>query len=128
MIYALYTEDGRLLGVTNEEVIPLPGISYKELETAPDLNKEKWDAENLCFVRNNTLFTKLEFKNLFTPEERIVTRDSPDPLVQDILDMFNIAEYIDTSDPRTIQGLQYLVYKGLLTAERAQEILNARNS
>ncbi len=121
--YALYLEDGTLVGVTNSEPVALLGISIKEMTEAPNLSNSTWNQETLEFTRSSTIYTKLEFKNKFTIQERLAARSSTDPIVQDILEMTNIAEYVDITDSTTIQGIYYLVAVGILTNERATEIL-----
>lgn len=69
----------------------------------------------------------LAFKELFTQEERLTMRRKAkeDELVEDWLDLLNASQNVQKSDPRTMEGLQYMVHLGLLTPARLQEILDA---
>jgi hypothetical protein len=67
----------------------------------------------------------IEYKMLFTPQERIATKNSPDPIIQDLHELLN--------DPRvmvvdlslaSIQGaLDYMTSLGILAEGRKAEIL-----
>jgi hypothetical protein len=74
----------------------------------------------------NKKFTKLEFRNLFTFEELIVIEEaaSTDAGVRILKENQALAEFIDLTDRNTINGINYLVSKNLLTEERANQILN----
>lgn len=67
----------------------------------------------------------LEFRDLFTINEQLAIRESQltDMEVGLVYDMMLSAQNIDISDPRTIQGMDLLVAKGLLTNQRRNEIL-----
>lgn len=120
--YALHLEDGRLVGVTNEEPVALGGVSIKEIQS-PQLESSVWDTELLDFVRTSSVYSKLEFMNRFTAEERVAARLSTDPVVQDILNLLTLAEYVNVSDQNTVSGVNYMVTAGIITSERASEIL-----
>lgn len=74
--------------------------------------------------------TPVEFKTLFTVQERVALRElrKTDPIVQEFMDIVD--------DPRcttillnsqgTVDGLGYLVSKGILEEERVPEILSAK--
>lgn len=70
-------------------------------------------------------YTSYEFLLRFTPEERAAFRDAAntDPNVADFQQLATAAQQIITNDPVTIMGMQYLVSVGLLTQQRADEIL-----
>lgn len=90
----------------------------------PDLRYYDWNASTMEFTKNSIrALSKLEFLTKFTMQERINARISDDPIVKDMLSLIDIAEFINLDDPNTIQSLQYLTYKGILTPERANEIL-----
>lgn len=76
-------------------------------------------------VPKKTSFTNLEWQDLFTLEERIAIRQAAmtDMEVGLVYDMMLSAQSIDISDQRTIQGMDLLVAKGLLTNQRRNEIL-----
>lgn len=72
-----------------------------------------------------TVFTSLEFRDLFTINEQLSIREAQlvDMEVGLVYDMMLSAQNIDISDPRTIQGMDLLVAKGLITNQRRNEIL-----
>ncbi|MFO1151007.1 MAG: hypothetical protein U1E62_21745 [Alsobacter sp.] len=73
------------------------------------------------------VFVWLDFINLFTVEEQlaIIGATMADPAVKLWYDKALGASYIDLTDQRTIDGISALVPAGLLTEERAAEILAA---
>lgn len=84
----------------------------------------------------STKLTKLEFRNLFTLREKaaidLASLDNPQASMEQRLIAASLramladqamAEFIDLSDETTIAGVQYLAQVGLLTEERAQEVL-----
>lgn len=68
--------------------------------------------------------TKLAYSLRFSLEERIAIRSSEDPIVADIQHLLSLAEYVDVTDPVTVQGVEYLESVGLLAPGRAAEILD----
>lgn len=68
--------------------------------------------------------TKLAYSLRFTLEERIAIRSSEDPIVQDSQHLLALAEYVDVTDPVTVQGVEYLESVGLIAPGRAAEILD----
>ena len=85
----------------------------------------------------STKLTKLEFRNLFTLQEKaaidLASLDNPQASMEQRLIAASLramladqamAEFIDLSDESTITGIQYLAQVGLLTEERAQEVLS----
>ena len=75
-------------------------------------------------------WTGLEFKRLFTPEERVGMRVAAksDPIIEDFLDLLDTTAVsgsrIVSNDPDLKNGLGYMVLTGLLTQDRMTEILN----
>jgi hypothetical protein len=74
------------------------------------------------------VLTKFEFNSKFTMEElvNIENAATTDVLVKVLMNKFNIAEEIELRDPAVIYGVNTLVEKELLTAERAKEILSPK--
>ena len=72
-----------------------------------------------------TRLTRLEFRNQFTMAEKqaLYTAAQSSVDIQIFLDDVNAAEYVETTDQLTIDGLGALVSEGLLTQARADEIL-----
>jgi len=74
---------------------------------------------------HRTRLTRLEFRNLFTQAEKqaLYTAAQSSVDVQIYLDDVNAAQYIETTDASTVNGLGALVAAGILTQARADEIL-----
>lgn len=72
------------------------------------------------------IITKVAFVSRFTSPEYvgIVAAANSDPTVQAWYDLLFIANSIDLEDQRTIDGVNFMVTKNLLTSDRASEILN----
>jgi hypothetical protein len=69
--------------------------------------------------------TKLEFMNRFTMDELagIYTAAKTEVMIEVFLDKLKLATEINLSDANTIAGVNSLTTAGLLTADRAKEIL-----
>jgi hypothetical protein len=69
----------------------------------------------------------IEFRERLTEAERLslVEAARGDAVLMDILLAFAAAQTVDPADPRTREAMTYIVGRGLLTPERAQEILAA---
>ena len=67
--------------------------------------------------------TQLAFLRRFTAEERIASRASVDPVVQDFLHLLGLAQEIRLDDADTVAGVNYLESLGLLAEGRAAEVL-----
>lgn len=91
----------------------------------------EWQSKNppieeyVLTIPPKTVFTSLEFRDLFTINEQLAIRESQltDMEVGLVYDMMLSAQSIDISDPRTVQGMDLSVSKGLITNERRGEIL-----
>jgi hypothetical protein len=70
-------------------------------------------------------WTPLEFMELFTLEERIAIREfsKADALAEDWLDLLKASQEVRLDDPRPLNGLNYMVLKGVLSQARAEEVL-----
>lgn len=126
MIYYAITRNGVLIGITKENAYAfnLPDVSIHEFDgIIPDLNTSQWDEATESLVSDTSMITKLTFLNRFTMSERMAIRSSTDPIVLDIMNLLEIAEYVDVNDQNTMQGVGYLAMTGLLTNERVAEIL-----
>jgi hypothetical protein len=73
------------------------------------------------------IVTKLAFRYRLTDAEYvgILTAAKTDVSVAAWIETFNIVSQVNLDDPRTKAGLDMMVSKGLLTAERETEILTA---
>ena len=69
--------------------------------------------------------TKLEFLQRFTVAQRIAIRAAraSDPVIDDALQILDLAENVQTERPDTQAWVQYLVEKGLISAADAAAIL-----
>ncbi len=124
--YILHNSAGELIGVSNQELPKtlLFDVSIIQInDKIPDLNKVTWNPDILQFQSTSVPLTKLEFMSRFTTAERISIQNSTDPIVQDALRLLNLAEFIDATDQRTIDAINYFVYVGLLSPTRIAEIL-----
>ena len=116
-LFAIVIGDPYTLGLSNE-------YSIHEMDGAyPDLNIVSWQDGEGSWVESTDKLTKLKFLNRFTMQERIAIRSSADPIVLDIMNLFDAAEYISTQDTDTVQGIGYLAVVGILTNSRVAEIL-----
>jgi len=70
-------------------------------------------------------FTQLEYQSLYTLDELVAieTAAETDPVLRVLQRMQMAASYVSLDDPRTIQGMQVLVAKSLITQARYDEIL-----
>ena len=124
--YVLHDADGKAVSMGTVIADPLPdGLTAKEYDSKPD---GVWDSETLDFTpaaERPKNYTPLAFLRLFTAAERIAIRASDDIYVQDFLYLLERAttEVVNT-DPDTIAGVQYLASQGLITVERASEVLS----
>lgn len=125
--YVLYDGDKNLQGIhPGPQLPPLPpGISYETKDgPIPDLNRHVWNPETLTLdPMSGATVTRMEFMSRFTPAERIAVRTSTDPMAADIMNLIEVAEFIDPKDPRTTQAIQYLASVGLIPANRVEEVL-----
>lgn len=73
-----------------------------------------------------TKITRLAFRNRFTFTEKVAIAEAgkTDVMVEVLLKDQDAATYIELSRSDTQQGVQLLASKGLITAERAAEILS----
>lgn len=73
----------------------------------------------------DTPISKLDFRNRFTLEEKAAIESAADSDItaKVVQKDFDAATKIVLSDPDTVNGINYYVSVGLVTAERANEIL-----
>lgn len=72
-----------------------------------------------------TKMSRLDFYSRFTFDELVAVEAAAvtNPAVRVLQNQINTAEFIDINDQRTILGVMYLNSVGLLTVDRANEIL-----
>ena len=127
MYYITYNpQNNKLLDISRTEPINAEG-TVAHFDEEIDLVKMEWNTSLLTFTYRdlNRFITKLAFLNKFTMQERIIISSTrkTDPIVEDIMTLLDIAEEINLDDKDTQQGVAYLVSIGLITEQRAQEIL-----
>lgn len=76
-------------------------------------------------VAPSLTFTAYEFLLRFTTQERSAYRNAAktDDIVADFHELATAAQEIQTDNPMTVQGMNYLVSVGILTEQRKNEIL-----
>jgi hypothetical protein len=74
---------------------------------------------------NEIGFTPFEFFERFTATERAAIRlaSFSNTTTADVLQSLNLADMVVNTDPRVVSGMDHLVASGLITQERATEIL-----
>lgn len=74
---------------------------------------------------HRTNLTRLEFRNLFSLAEKQALYEAAKTSVdvQIYIDDLNAAQYVETTDQATSEGLNALVSAGILTQSRCDEIL-----
>jgi hypothetical protein len=67
-----------------------------------------------------------QFRKRFTTEEKVAlyTQAKDDPLLAIFIDELNSAKFVAVTDPDTVEGMNYLVSKGVISEERKDIILN----
>lgn len=105
---------------------PVHGQLYRVVENGNVLLESYW-SEPATATATATKLTKLAFRNRFTFAEKVAIETSAqtDPVVRVLLKDQEAATFIDLSRQDTLDGVQMLVTKSLLTAERASEITSA---
>ena len=130
MYYVLADQvTGELIQVSSKPIIQGNGQIVKVREgEIPDLNKFEWHNNSLSFIEKNPtrFLTQEAFARRLTESElRAIYQASKVSIDVEIwLDRFKMAKEIDLDDPFLVNGLNGLVVAGILTSERAQEILS----
>lgn len=128
-IYAFLNDKNK---VTNIEVLNynIESPYVIELQTYdPTIIGKIWDGGNFIAkveTKERYELTRLEFRNRFKIEELALIYqkiDAGDITLRIIMDNFNVASYINVKDPLTLSGINYLISIGVLTQERANEVL-----
>lgn len=128
--YAVYNPslDNALVGVAESFSQVPEGLTLASFEgSVPDLTQCYWHPGSLAFLKypQKETLTKLEFLRRFTQTERIAIREfaKTDVLIDDFMQLLDIAEFIDPSDQDTNNALQYLAYKSIINPNRINEVL-----
>jgi len=137
MLYVLVGDDGALLAwaPTIEALPPAPersSILQRAAWDAPPSPPYRWDAIALDWVLPPPApLSRLAFRWRYTLAEQIViTRaeaEWPDPDIRATLrilrESLQEADTVQLDDPRTVQGVELHAALGLITEDRAAEIL-----
>jgi hypothetical protein len=129
--------------VSDENCIHELGPDYIVIDDITPQPSIGWSYENGVFTAPpptppppppppQTVFTKYQFRSRFTLAELVATdnfassstlTDVQKATLNTITKNFDVADSIDVTNSATIQGVEYLVTAGLLTQDRATEIL-----
>lgn len=128
-MYYVITKNSKLVAVCKTSPYAedaYGGYSVHEFDDQiPDLNVHDWNSKIEQFERtdNQATLTKLQFLNKFTISERVQIMSSSDPVMKDIVRMFEAADYINLHDSKTLQAIGYFFQQGILTQDRYLEII-----
>lgn len=128
MIFCLYNlANNALLGLYDVEPIPAAGQAVQALNRdIPNLATEEWNPAMLRFdMKAGVVLSKREFLKRLTPAEYagIKAAAASNSTVDFYWQLFMTSENIVLTHPDTVSGVNLLVAGGLLTADRAVEIL-----
>jgi hypothetical protein len=138
MLVVLCSPTGALLAWASTPAglppIPSESIVVERPEwDAPPPDPYRWSPAALNWVvpTGTEVVSRLAFRWRYTLDEQVAIAQAetgdPDPVVRATLrvlrESLQEATEIRLTDPRTIQGVQYHVSRGLLTPERAEAIL-----
>jgi len=75
--------------------------------------------------KGQTIYTAREFRNRFTQAEKIdlYTKANDDVMLKIFIDELNATTVVDVEFPETIQGMQYLIVKGVISQDRCNELM-----
>lgn len=130
--YSFPVGEGREMGerfkvVDGELEDQAPGLSDEEFIIAfAESQRAAEEASAAAATVQPNVMSKLEFTERFTLAEltAIYTAAKTEVLVEVFLDKLKLSEVVDVSHPDMIAGIQAFVQMGLLTEERAGEILH----
>lgn len=130
MWYAVHDESGRLLSVGTTLADPLPdGLTAVVLAGEPDLASQQWDEAARDFVSRPQarVMDPYEWWRRFTLSEEAAIREAAksDSFIAVLLARLAAPTLreLHLDDDVVVQGVAYLRSNGLLTAERAAEVL-----
>lgn len=82
-----------------------------------------WSPGLRTFVARERVISPIAFVNRFSAAEEELIDASPDPAVRRILRRLQAAAEVNLDHPDTIAGVGYFVQLGLISPERAAELL-----
>lgn len=112
----------------NSEIIRYSAAVVQSHDYPLDLyTHTEFDPDVGPIVTTGRTMTKLEYLRRFTQAERIAIRTvaASNPVLDDYMQLLELATEINTADPDTVAAVHMLEAAGLIAAGRAGEILNA---
>lgn len=99
-----------------------------ELNQLPGSVKPQWDVDTQQWAIQNAYRTELTKKELtlsFTPAEyrALQTATDTDDTLYQLWQALTVADFVELTDPTTVNGMAYILALGLLTQERHDEIM-----
>lgn len=97
-------------------------FDFERYESLKAMRQEQQDSEP-------RIITRLAMLNRITDQEAVaidlasIGSTQQAASIRRFMSKVNAAQFVDLNDPDTINGVQFLVSQGLLTAERGDEIL-----
>jgi len=99
---------------------------FEEIDSSVGIG---WEKQGNAFVDirpvpeppRKTIYSKFTFKKQFTNAEWQAAKASEDPVIQDFIETFQIADYIDVDHENLIAALEYME-QSILAEGRANEI------
>ena len=75
--------------------------------------------------KGQTVYTARDFRNRFTQTEKVdlYTKANEDIMLKIFIDELNATSSVDVEHLDTIQGMQYLIVKSILTQDRYNELM-----
>lgn len=103
-------------------------LGYDAAVEAPDgtfIGQGYANGSLVPMATSTSTLTRLKFARRFTQAERIAIRaaKSTDTIIQDADALMQLAGYIDVKDDDTIQYVNYLATKSLISPDRVDQIL-----
>jgi len=125
--FAVVDGSGNLVstGTLVADAVTLAAAGYTAVQLANDPSGQAWNPATKTFSPVQPTPRPLsvwQFVQRFTPDEFGAVDSSNDHQTRQFLLMLTVAQSISTSDPVVQGALQYLVKKGILTADRAATI------
>lgn len=112
--------------VNGHDIYTVGGISIS-VPAGTDSARTLWTIDAMIpYVAPSapTIFAPYDFIALFTDAEFGAITNCEDLLVRKaVAKVYSITTFVDLQDPETIQLMQYMTYLGLITLERAGQIL-----
>lgn len=131
--YVIHNKTGEMMYISefSPPTEPYNGQGHHVYEIEMPLsevqNNYEWSIHHQTFVpKDSNVLTKLQFLKKFTAGEyaAIKAATAQNGELDYYWQMFMVAEQINITNPDTISGVNMLATLGLITSQRATEILN----